>query len=60
MTYDETLDLMLARERPQEDPDFKEVEETLEDHQGWKKYKAARVAVNSTCQTIRVGATKNE
>ena len=36
---------MLSREVPQEDPDFKEVEEMVEDHQGWKEHKAARVAV---------------
>ena len=36
---------MLSRERTHKDPDFKEVEEMLEDYRGWKKYKAARIAV---------------
>ena len=36
---------MLLRERPQEDPDFKEVEEMVEDHRGWKEHRAARDAV---------------
>ena len=45
LTYDKTCDLMLLRERPQEDPDFKEVEEMVEDQQVGNEHKAARDAV---------------